>query len=346
MGVAYMGDTEFAKCYVGDGLVTQAYLADHEVCNLGYFSMHVQMAPGKYNTKPTLGQLSIDGHSANVYKDITYTNEGSGRWHVWTYSRVSHFGWRGRATIGVQSVVINYSEHMTSTYGMFWDHYDYMSYADFRKMNTKKIKDVGKMFEDCPNMKTCHLGNWDLTSLTSITYLFEGCTDLSYLNLSNWDTSNVSTFESLFEDCVNLRHITELNTTRPGANKHLMFANTNFTQPDWAARNNLTDGNGADWRHPQIPTVITNFNPVNKGGGTVQLNFTKATQEDPGYNPKPTITHQLWERSRRDKINSNVNPGDIVSCPTGTQNLLIVAVSSGQCGTVGINSNTVARTIT
>lgn len=357
MAEAYLGDTLVDKCYLGDELIDEVYLGDYLVCSSGYFSMHVQMATGKYAVRPNLAYLKIGGVVMDPVNDINYTNEGNGWWHIWIEAPVNHFYWPRASTQGIETVTINYSQHMTSLASIFWDHITYLKNVDFRAMNISKVTSVSKMFEDCRKMEYCHLGNWDFANLTHVPFMFEDCVNLEYLNLSNWHTGNVIDFRDMFQMTEDgggqipsaLRHITQINTTAVGAVKSRMFNHTQLIQPDSAARTALMSTAGLDWRHPQIPQKINDFVPTDMGSGSVKCDFTIVTQEDPGYTgtiPAGPITYNLYSEKRREEIAVNINPGDTVPCPTGIQDLVILAINDGDCGYVGITGNTVIIRIT
>ena len=131
-----------------------------------------------------------------------------------------------------------------------------------------------------------------------------------------------------------MKHLVQLDTTRPGAYKDDMFTNTSFVQPDSAARSALASTNGAKWRHPDVPGIITDFSAVSSGTGSITINFTPISG---GGGSVPT--YDVYNVPRRELIAENISPNDTITCPTGIQYLVVVAINDSAAGHVSIISN-------
>jgi len=53
------------------------------------------------------------------------------------------------------------------------------------------------MFNDCRNLKTLDLSNFDTSKVTTMSYMFSFC-KFNPLNISNFDTSNVKIWLECF----------------------------------------------------------------------------------------------------------------------------------------------------
>lgn len=67
------------------------------------------------------------------------------------------------------------------------------------------------MFEECENLKSLNLSNFDTSNTTSMFQMFRGCITLTSLDLSNFDTRNVIDMQGMFQNCKNLRSIDLVN---------------------------------------------------------------------------------------------------------------------------------------
>ena len=72
------------------------------------------------------------------------------------------------------------------------------------KFNTKKVEDMGSMFEGCSSLKTIDLSSFNTENVKDITYMFSKCKALSSIELSNFDTKKVVHMDGMFYDCPKL----------------------------------------------------------------------------------------------------------------------------------------------
>ncbi len=149
---------------------------------------------------------------------------------------------------------------------------------DLSAWNTTNITSISSMFYRCNELTTININNWDVNKITSVSSTFDGCVklttlisnntnkiklehgaqstfrscaSLTSLDLTNWDFSEVDYFNSIFSGCTDLTCITNIDTSKWGAQKDNMFVGCNaLIQPDIAAINDLTDSDGANWTNP------------------------------------------------------------------------------------------------
>ena len=101
---------------------------------------------------------------------------------------------------------------VTSMYGMF------LGYSTFGNMAlqtivgiedfvTSNVTDMRALFQNCSNLTSLDLSEWDTSKVTTMQNMFYGCSNLSSLDLSNWNTSKLTSTQSMFSRCSNLATI-------------------------------------------------------------------------------------------------------------------------------------------
>ena len=69
---------------------------------------------------------------------------------------------------------------------------------------SNKCTSFRSMFQNCNDLTTLDVSNWDTSSVTSMRATFSTCSSLMSLDVSNWDTSSVTDMNSTFANCVSL----------------------------------------------------------------------------------------------------------------------------------------------
>ena len=69
--------------------------------------------------------------------------------------------------------------------------------------NTSNVTDMTAVFQNV-SATDVDLSNWDVSSVTNMSYMFDGMRKLTNLNVSGWDTSKVTQMQYLFRNCTNL----------------------------------------------------------------------------------------------------------------------------------------------
>ena len=67
-----------------------------------------------------------------------------------------------------------------------------------------EVRSMAYMFQDCKNLISVDLSNFNTKDVTSMSMTFYGCSSLTSLDLSNFNTSKVSSMESMFRGCSSL----------------------------------------------------------------------------------------------------------------------------------------------
>ena len=78
---------------------------------------------------------------------------------------------------------------------------------DMTNFDISSVTNMTYMFGDCRSLKELDVSNWDTSNVTSMYYMFHGCTSLEKLDVSNWDTSNVTDMNTMFGSCNSLKEL-------------------------------------------------------------------------------------------------------------------------------------------
>lgn len=63
------------------------------------------------------------------------------------------------------------------------------------------------MFNNCSNLKTLDLTNFNTDQVTTMTNMFAGCSSIEELDLRSFDTSNVTQMIATFYGCTSMKEI-------------------------------------------------------------------------------------------------------------------------------------------
>ena len=67
-----------------------------------------------------------------------------------------------------------------------------------------KLTNIASMFQDCNNLTSLDLGNFNTINITDINDLFRNCYNLTNVNLSSFNTNKVKGFVRMFMNCQKL----------------------------------------------------------------------------------------------------------------------------------------------
>jgi len=83
---------------------------------------------------------------------------------------------------------------------------------DLSNFNTSKVIDMGFMFNNCHKLKEIKgINKFNTNQVTNMTTMFQECNELEYLDLSNFNTSNVIDMRWMFFNCYKLKYLNLLN---------------------------------------------------------------------------------------------------------------------------------------
>ena len=101
---------------------------------------------------------------------------------------------------------------------------------DLSNFDTTNIVDISCMFNGCKNLKKIKgIDKFNIKQVRNMTAIFKDCNELLELDLSNFDTSNAIEMESMFAECNKLKDIKGINkfNTSQVINMRAMFQNCN-----------------------------------------------------------------------------------------------------------------------
>ena len=89
----------------------------------------------------------------------------------------------------------------------------------------QNITDCNGMFQDCKNITSIDLSNFQTENVTDMSYMFNNCTNLITINLSSFKTQNVIKMTNMFCFCTKLNTINGLSSfnTSNVTDMHEMF---------------------------------------------------------------------------------------------------------------------------
>ena len=56
------------------------------------------------------------------------------------------------------------------------------------------------MFQDCQQLKSLQISNFNTSLVTNMMYMFDGCDSLQTLEISGWDFSSVTEYKSFMNE--------------------------------------------------------------------------------------------------------------------------------------------------
>ena len=71
-------------------------------------------------------------------------------------------------------------------------------------LNKSNITSMYYLFENCRNLSSINVSNWDMSEVTNMYGMFSGCSSLSSLDVSNWNVSKVTNMNYMFYGCSSL----------------------------------------------------------------------------------------------------------------------------------------------
>ena len=210
---------------------------------------------------------SADDGSLNFYKRVNVPSAGEqfeGKTVTAVYTGIEEkptspqSPWRNKASKIKTATVVDNGIKPVSTANWFGSGYYNLIAADFTKLDTSNVTDIGGMFNACYSLTTVgDLSNWNTSNVTNMSNLFSNCPFLTTVgDLSNWNTSNVTKMAMLFyyasklsADCSNwdvskvINHF-EFNTNAHGVTVPLAWQSTGDEGVDDSAITPLCEKQG------------------------------------------------------------------------------------------------------
>ncbi|MBC7088735.1 MAG: BspA family leucine-rich repeat surface protein, partial [Tissierellales bacterium] len=156
--------------------------------------------------------------------------------------------------------------------------------ANIPDWNISQVTDLTYLFWECHSLEVCHLENWDTSSVTLMVDMWDDATfNLTSIDLSNWNTSNVTSFSDMFTSGGGASALTEIIGTENWDVSSATNMSGMFEGLDGLLTINLTGWdttNVTDMNHmfSDCTSLTTAMDSSifwdNLGGGTSVLNYT------------------------------------------------------------------------
>lgn len=101
--------------------------------------------------------------------------------------------------------VVDYWQTQTNWHSMF--NYCERLTSIEAKMDTAKVTDMTRLFEDCTALTSVDVSEWEMSNVSNLSQMFGGCMALTSLAVSAWDVSNVARIFYTFGQCQSLQEI-------------------------------------------------------------------------------------------------------------------------------------------
>lgn len=77
----------------------------------------------------------------------------------------------------------------------------------FGNADISKLIDIRSAFENCKNLESLDVAQWDTSTFDNFSRIFAGCSKLSAVDISNWKTDSLTFMAYMFRDCSALKEI-------------------------------------------------------------------------------------------------------------------------------------------
>ena len=112
---------------------------------------------------------------------------------------------------GEYEIKIIFKNNLKSINSLFEDCKDLLS-IDLSNFDTSKVNDMGFMFNECKKLKEIKgINKFNTSNVINMGRMFQLCNELEYLDLSNFDISKVNDMGYMFNECKKLKEIKGIN---------------------------------------------------------------------------------------------------------------------------------------
>ncbi len=164
-------------------------------------------------------------------KTYYYIAKGSAPWYNSNWRDKSHVvntdvSVSGQATVTCDSDVID-MRHM-------FENCSNITSIDLSNFDTSKVTNMDYMFDQCYGLTTLDLSSFNTSKVTNMDYMFNQCYGLTTLDLSSFNTSKVTSMNSMFEDCINLAtlNVSSFDTSKVTNMGNMFYTCLNLTTLD------------------------------------------------------------------------------------------------------------------
>ena len=141
-------------------------------------------------TVPSVGDKDPEGHNV----DNVFTELNYKNDYKSVFKTIAE---NLKTAIAVDRVSFTNTSHM-------FDNCHNLTTLDLSNFDTSNVTDMNSMFFTCPNLTTLDLSSFNTSKVIAMNVMFNSCTSLTNLDLSSFDTSNVTDMSHMFNSCSNL----------------------------------------------------------------------------------------------------------------------------------------------
>jgi len=158
--------------------------------NMDNWNISKISAGGVFMNTPNLKRVSMKG------------------WIIGNSSPCFGWNWSGSSS-GIELIdASNWNlENTTSLYALFSGLKSLKEIKGIETWSTKNIINMSYLFNDCSNISTINLDNFDTSKVTNMSNMFNNCSKITALNLDNFDTGNVQYMDVMFSNCLSLKKL-------------------------------------------------------------------------------------------------------------------------------------------
>ncbi|MBR3472763.1 MAG: BspA family leucine-rich repeat surface protein [Prevotella sp.] len=291
-----------AFCFAGiDRSSCMLYVPDGSV-NLYKSTPH--WSEFQYPTAPASREpyavLSNDNTVLTFYYDEL--KESRGGMGVGPFETSESRGWHGSRE-AITSLVFDASfadcSSITSTRLWFDGLKNLANITGLEYLNTSKVTDMGRMFQDCQSLTSLDMSHFDTSNVTNMERMFYWCSGLTSLDVSHFNTSNVTNMEAMFNVCTKLTSldVSHFNTSKVTDMILMFYGCSSLSSLDVSHfdTSNVTDMSSMFSRCGSLSTLdVSHFNTSNVTNMEAMFNVcTKLTSLDVSHFDTSKVTDMI-----------------------------------------------------
>ena len=93
---------------------------------------------------------------------------------------------------------------ITNIAALFSDDINLTAISNIGDLNTSVCFNFSNIFDNCRNLTSIDISNWDTSSAKYMSHMFSNCQKLQSIDLNKWNTSSVTEMRSMFYNCGSL----------------------------------------------------------------------------------------------------------------------------------------------
>ena len=124
----------------------------------------------------------------------------------WEIKDASYLFYNG-ARIDSINELLKHCKKVTNAEAMFSGCRTLTEIHDLVKVDFSEATSMRQMFQDCINVKSIDLTNFNTSNVKNMSNMFYGCSSIEYIDTSNFNTHSVKEMASMFSGCSKIKYI-------------------------------------------------------------------------------------------------------------------------------------------